>query len=140
MNNNIEKILSISTGILLIAIAFTVFFTGYNRHLDYIDQSINVIDKDMMVGISEEDVQCHITGCEVIHRVIEEKANQEILELRSLYAAGPSLPSKYSPEILIDGKNAELVDFSEIDTARYYRVSYDTDSQGNIIRIIYSGK
>ncbi|NLL96284.1 MAG: hypothetical protein GX227_04155 [Clostridiaceae bacterium] len=138
MNSNIEKILSISTGVLLIAIAFTVFFISYNRHLDYIKSSIRVFEEDMMVGISEEEEKCHITGSGVIHMVIEAKTNREIMEIQNLYAADDAIPLEDFPEIWIDGENAELVEFTEIDPARYYHVHYDTDFRGNIIRIDYS--
>ncbi len=139
MNSNIEKILSISIGVLLIASAFTVFFSSYNRHMDYLNQSMDINDKDAMVGIFEGKVQSRLTGNEVIHRVIEAKGIQEATELSALYGAGDVISAK-ELEIWIDGKKAELVELNDIDPQDYYDVKYETDSQGNIVKVIYSAR
>ncbi len=140
MNSNIEKILSISASALLAAIAFAVFFSSYNRHVDYINSSRRVFEEDIMVGVSGEEQECHITGCEVIHRIIEEKAKMEAMELQSLYSEDPSTQPENSPEIWVDGKKAEFVGLTDIDPASYWHVSHEADFRGNIIRIVYSSR
>lgn len=140
MNSSIEKILSISIGVLLITIAFTTFFSSYNQHLDYINQSMEILDEDMIVGISEGKVHSRLTGNEVIHRVIEAKSHQETLELQALYGVGDVIPFESAPKIYIDGKSAEFVELNEIDPAGYYHVYYEADSHGNITKINYGSR
>lgn len=91
-----------------------------------------------MVGISEAEQECRLTGSEIIHIIIGLKANKEIRDLQALYAAEAANPYEELPEVWIDGNSAELMDFTGIDATRYYHVHYDTDSDGNIIKIEYS--
>lgn len=138
MNSNIEKILSISAGALFVAIAFTVFFSNYKRHIDYINGSKKVFEEDIMADISEAEQECRLTGSEIIHIIIDRNANKEIRDLQTLYVTEAATPFEEPPEVWIDGNRAELMDFTGIDPARYYHVHYDTDSDGNIIKIEYS--
>jgi hypothetical protein len=140
MNSNIEKILSISAGALLAAFAFTVFFSNYNRHLDYINSSRRVFEEDIMVEISGEEQECLITGSEIIHSIIEAKTQKEVMELQSLYSAGSFAPPEISPEMLVDGKKADLVELSDIDPESYWQVRYEADFRGKIVRIVYSSR
>ncbi|HHY64304.1 MAG TPA: hypothetical protein GX501_04590 [Clostridiaceae bacterium] len=138
MNSNIEKILSLSAGVLLFGIALAVFFTSYSRHMDYVNGSAKALEEDMMIGISWDAREIQVTGSEVIHMVIELKNHKEITELQSLYSYGTAIPFDEMPEIWADGMNAESLDHAEIDPEGSYHVSYDTDPDGNIIRINYS--
>lgn len=81
MNGNIEKILYIGVGVLLLGVAFMFFFSGYNLCKNYVEKNNEILSEDRMVTISKGKDNFEIRGAEVIHQVIQAKKTRGTKEI-----------------------------------------------------------
>ncbi|MGI6085576.1 MAG: hypothetical protein ACOYIF_09045 [Acetivibrionales bacterium] len=138
MNSNIEKILYIGTGVLLLVMAFTFFFSNYNLYQEYIEKNNKVMSEDKTVTISEGNEDFPIAGAEVIHQVINAKKSQDREDVFDLYSGSALSTHLKAAEIWVSGKNANYMEVSEINEASFYVVKLEKDTSGNIIGIHYT--
>lgn len=138
MNTNIEKALYLGVGVLLLALAFTFFFSSYRQHRAYIGESLRIINEDRIVTISEENVDSYISGYELIHLILEEKKRTEEGMLSHFYSDDSVNPYKNNSYLWVSGKMAFDMDLSQIDPAMFYVASYEKDSWGKVNKVHYT--
>jgi hypothetical protein len=137
MNGNIEKILYIGVGVLLLGVAFMFFFSGYNLCKNYVEKNNEILSEDRMVTISKGKDNFEIRGAEVIHQVIQAKKLEEQKRLSELYS--DSIVSyQSSAQIWISGRNTEEIKTSDIDEDSFYDVEIKKDFFGRITEIKYN--
>lgn len=137
MNGNIEKILYIGVGVLLLGVAFMFFFSGYNLCKDYVGKNNEILSEDRMVTISERRDDFEIRGAEVIHQVIQAKKLEEKKRLLELYS--DSIVSYQScAQIWVSGRSAEEINTSDIDEDSFYDIEIKKDFFGRITEIKYN--
>ncbi len=137
MNANIEKILYLGVGVLLLGIAFVFFFSGYNRCRGYIEKNNAILSEDRIVTVIEGKGNFEIRGTEVIHQVLQAKKLQESNKLLELYSDA-LIPYQSFAEIWVSGKSADDIKISDIDAASSYGVEFKKDNYGRIIKIQYT--
>ena len=138
MSSNIEKILYIGLAVLLLGIAFTFFFSGYNNYQDHITKSNAVLNEDRMAAPSEGEGKSEIRGSEVIHQVLEAKRLENNSKLTEVYSDSIESTQQSHAEIWVSGENAVDIEMSDIDNAAFYSVEFEKDHSGQIIKIQYT--
>ncbi len=139
MSSNIEKILYIGLAVLLLAIAFTFFFSCYNNYQDYIKKSNAILNEDKIVATSEgKEKQPGIKGTEITHQVLEVKRQERNSDLFGLYSDSIVSSHQCHTEIWVSGRNATDIEISDIENHSFYTIKFEKDYSGQIIKIQYT--
>ncbi|HHU90220.1 MAG TPA: hypothetical protein GXZ22_04065 [Clostridiaceae bacterium] len=140
MSGNIEKILYLGLAVVLLGMAFTFFFSGYNNYRDYITKSNIIINDDRMVAITEGKDKSVINGTEVIHQVLEFQKLEQNNQLLDFYSDLTESPYQSQAEIWVSGIYAIDIKTSDVDAASLYGIVFEKDNSGQIIKVQYSLK
>ena len=138
MSGNLERILYLGLAVVLLGLAFTFFFSGYNNFRDYITQSSEIINDDRMVTVTEGKEKYPIKGTEVIHQLLETKRLEKNSEVLSLYSDSIESSNQGHVEIWVSGKDASDVETSEVNHFSYYDIEFEKHNSGRIVKVKYT--
>lgn len=150
MNQNLEKMLYLGTGLLLCLVSLNLFFNHYEVFQSYISSREHQVQEDKLVSLEQDSIDRGISYEEVIFMVLEAKKQKEASELSGLYASTPYLYDPVSttpgavstgtpfPEIRVNGVKAEELDLQTLKSDMVFQCSYQTDAQGRIIVLSYT--
>lgn len=138
MTKNLEEILYMCVGLLLLTLAFTVFFAGYNRFEGYVNQEEELLADDRMVRTGREDFSEAVSGDVVLHQVVESRKQREASEMALIYEEDEENENPEATGIRVDGRRADSIEISAVYADRYYEVYYKADHSGRIIAVYYT--
>lgn len=150
MNKNLEKALYLGTGLMLCLIALSLFFSHYEEFQRYIAGHEHLVQEDKLVSLEKVGMSQGVTYEEVVFQVLKAKERQEARMLSDLYAVSQVF-NDLSPtpaamgtdaiqvEIRVNGIRAEEVDLESLVPGTVFQCTHETDNQGRVLVLNYTG-
>jgi len=135
MGSNIEKALSLGVSVMLLVLAFSVFFSGYTKLVAYINQGNKRLEEDNPVISRNQEIFREVKGSEVLHQVAHIKEHTMLQELGISYYN--QTWASQETAVFINGVEASSVYMSGISPEDIYTVRYEFNPSGRVRAVYY---
>lgn len=140
MGEQLTKFLYIGVAVLLTVAALTFFFSSYGDYQAYIERSGDFVKKDDIIARSDQSPEVMYQGSEVITFILEKRRQDEAALLSTVYGSSSQPASSQLPAIRVDAVDYQVMDLGTIQMDRNYLLNYQTDNQGKVTGMDFTGR
>ncbi|NMA67141.1 MAG: hypothetical protein GX957_13070 [Clostridiaceae bacterium] len=135
MSSNVEKALSLGFSVMLLALAFSMFFSMHGDFEEYLSRGNRKIESESLAILKSHEIFKEIKGSEVLHQLAQVRLQTNLYELGSEYF--DNIKFSQEAELYVNGVEASTIDLSDVGLEDLYSVRYEFNTSGKIKSIYY---